>query len=75
MKIFGVNIIYDEKETIYFREQFKDSIPPKKLSRLRAYEITNEFDGFRKYRCAFSLLGVFFRIYLFSIWRLVVRHL
>jgi hypothetical protein len=54
MKIFGVNIIYDEEETKQLRAQFKDSLSSEKLRRLRAYEVTDKYDKFRKYRCVFN---------------------
>ncbi|MCL2765971.1 MAG: hypothetical protein FWD40_11955 [Treponema sp.] len=54
MKILGVTIIYDENETIHFRNQLKESGSKKNLDKLRVYELTDEFDKFRKYRCAFG---------------------
>ena len=54
MKIFGVSIIYNETENLDFKEQWKDTLAPKKARKLRAYEITNESDRFRKWRCSFG---------------------
>jgi len=59
MKLFGVGIRYDHGETARFKKECKNSMPLRKLRRLRAYEVTNEFDYFRKWRLSFSLLGVF----------------
>ena len=56
MKIFGVNIKYDKNETLKCQREHENKIPMKKLRRLRAYEVTNEFDAFRKWRLSFSLL-------------------
>jgi len=58
MKIFGVNIKYDEKETLQLKESFKSELSPDKIHRLRAYELTDEFDRFRKYRCAFCFWDI-----------------
>lgn len=54
MKIFGVNIRYDEMETLAFKEQWKETLTPKRARKLRAYEITNEADRFQKWRCSFG---------------------
>ena len=54
MKIFGVNIIYNEEETLLLKEQWKDRLSPKRASKLRAYEVTTEVDKFRKWRCSFG---------------------
>jgi len=58
VKIFGVNIKYDEKKTLQLKENFKSELSPDKIRRLRAYELTDEFDCFRKYRCAFGFWDI-----------------
>ena len=59
MKILGVNIVYDDKKTVLTREGYKkDGIPPKKLAKVRVYDVTDEYDAFRKYRIAYSRLGI-----------------
>jgi len=57
MKMFGVNIIYSAEESIKFREDWKDTLTPKRAKKLRAYEITNESDKFKKWKCSFGLLS------------------
>jgi hypothetical protein len=49
MKILGVSVVYDEKQTVRFREKNKNAVPPDRLRRLRVYDVTNEDDIFRKY--------------------------
>ncbi len=58
MKILGVNIIYDEEGTLKEREERKNSYPVKKLRRLRMYEVTTEYDQYRKYCIVCSSWGV-----------------
>ena len=58
MRFFGVNVIYDRKETLKTIAEYKDKLPHKKLRKLRYYEVTNEFDRFRKYCFAFGFWGV-----------------
>jgi uncharacterized protein YhbP (UPF0306 family) len=58
MKIFGVNVAYDDKETKKAREDYKNEYPAWKLRKLRVYEVTDEFDRFRKYRFAFGFLDI-----------------
>ena len=58
MRIFGVDVIYDAKETLKFKEQFSNQLTPKKARKLRAYEVTNLADRFRKWRCAFGFCDV-----------------
>ena len=59
MKILGVNIAYDGKETVEVREEYKkNGLPPKELGRIRVYDVTNEYDYFKKYRIAYGRLGI-----------------
>jgi len=55
MKIFSVNIIFDEVETLRLKEQWKDRLTPKKAKKLRVYEVTTEADRFKKWRCSFGI--------------------
>jgi hypothetical protein len=67
MKILGVNVVYDEKETLKAREDYKNELPVGMLRKLRVYEVTDEFDNFRKYRFAFGLLDIL-RIHIQKVW-------
>jgi hypothetical protein len=67
MNILGVNIIYDEKETLKTKEDYKDEYPAEKLRKLRVYELTAEFDLFRKYRFTFGIWDIF-KIHVQRIW-------
>jgi hypothetical protein len=67
MKILGVNIVYDEKETLKARVDYKNELPIGKLRKLRVYEMTDEFDNFRKYRFAFGFLDIL-RIHIQKVW-------
>ena len=67
MKIFGVNIIYDQRETLLAIKNYKQQLPEKQLRKLRAYELTDEFDKFQKYRYAFGFWDIF-KIHLQKVW-------
>jgi len=67
MNIFGVSVIYDEKETLKAREDYKNEWPSEKLRKLRVYEITDEFDKFKKYRLTFGFKNVV-RIPIQKVW-------
>ena len=58
MKLLGVNVVYDEEETLKAREDYKKEYPDGKPHKLRVYEVTDEFDMFRKYRLTFGLWDI-----------------
>jgi len=59
MKILGVNISYDGEETLLTRKNYeKAGFPPGKLSGVRVYNVTDEYDMFKKYCIATSRLGI-----------------
>jgi len=58
MSIFGVSIIYNADETLRLKEDWKVQLTPKKIRKLRVYDVTTEADRFRKYRIAVGFWGV-----------------
>ena len=59
MKLFGVSVAYDEEETLKVKKNYeKDGFPPGKLSGVRVYNVTDEYDMFKKYCIATSRLGI-----------------
>lgn len=62
MKIFYLTISYDGEETARLREDYKDTLPPKKLRGIRVYRLVDEYERSERYCCVFSPWG-FLRLY------------
>jgi len=59
MNILGAKIRFDIEQTQQHKHFMENHLPLKKLLKLRIYEVTDEFDLFRKYCCTFTFWDIF----------------